>query len=267
MNKKHSEKGLMLVEDPEETLQALCNLANGVITWDSFKTEYERVTNRLRKPVDEKTIDTHFYSLTIFEILEELDKGKYQISLTGNDLCRLRKTKSKIYEFKSLLASILLNNPSKGKLFEKFLNFLKTPRKKSEIYEQFKPEPSRSLISWCSYSGLIEIQGKDYWSLPIHREKISKKDFRKILIDTYKEMRDTKMFGIKRTFVDIDDLRKNICARLGIRIEEFDKFLTEILVREKGKLVRLFGAPSSQYDEGRNFMYKNKLYAEISLDV
>ncbi len=257
----------MLVEDPCETLMTMCKFKNSTITWNSFKTKYEEITGRTNDPVDEKTVDTHFYTLTIFDLLiPQSTKGQYKLSLTGKDLCDLLCNPKKDDEFKKLLASILLGNEHKGDLFKKFLKFVEKPREKKEIYKEFKNFPGRTLIAWCYLASLIEIQIDTVWKVNRGITKFSMDEFNNMLSKTYNEMQKTGMFGVRRIFMNLDELRKNVCYRLGgISIDKFNECLTKLLNTPSGKKIRLYGAPTSVFEERRNFNYRGRLYAYISI--
>jgi len=156
-NKRTSSSGLMLVEDPEQTLKALCHLQNSIITWRSFKSEYEEVIGRKSHPVDEKTVDTHFYSLRLFGLITATsERSFYVISVPGSDLCEsLRCGERK--KFQKMLASVLLTNPIKGDLFKRFLDFVNNVTTKDQVLLEFKNIPGRSLIAWSLLAGLIGI--------------------------------------------------------------------------------------------------------------
>lgn len=260
----------MLVEDPEDTLKTLCRLQDSLITWDSFKAEYEKTKNRERKPVDEKTTDTHFYTLGVFEliVLSGAETASYKITQIGKDICS-SLSKSNTGDIHAKLRSILLSNADKGQLFEDFLNFVAKPTPRKAIFERFHEIPARTLIAWSRYAGLVEVEGEMIWRLHLPAQELPSEDaFFSTLISTYNEMQKTETPGIRRIFVDINEIRRNVCYKLnGLSVSEFDSYLRKILDSARGKSIRLYGAPSSVFEERRNFAYKSRVYAYLSIGV
>ena len=192
MNSRQSERGLMLVEDPLSTLKALSNQKDPIITWKSFKKQYEKEIDREKNHVDEKTVDTHFYTLTTFNLLTPLEiKGQYRLSYLGKDLCKFLND-GDLSNLKEGLKAILLGNYMKGKLFSDFLQFVNKPKNKKEVFEEFKNIPGRSLIAWCYFAELIDQQNDEVWKLNQDIHKISSKEFYNVFIKTFNEMKKNK---------------------------------------------------------------------------
>ncbi len=267
---KRSSIGLMLVEDLEDTLKTLCRLEDSVITWDSFKAEYERIKNREKEPVDEKTVDTHFYTLGVFDLVSPIQSvsAQYKITAIGKDICASLQSAA-TEELKTKLRSVILTNPDKGNLFNDFLNFVIKPTPRAVIYRRFREIPARTLIAWSQYVGLVEVEGNMIWRLHLPKQKLpSDNEFLETLIHTYNKMQKTETPGIKRVFVDINEIRRNVCYHLsGLSVSEFDEYLRRILDSPKGKSIRLYGAPTSVFEEKRNFPYKSRVYAYLSVGV
>lgn len=267
---RRSSTGLMLVEDPEDTLRTLCRLKDSVITWDSFKAEYEKTKQREREPVDEKTTDTHFYTLGVFDLIGPLasESAHYRITQIGKDVCALLQ-KGKTQDLEARLRSILLTNEDKGPLFKDFLNFVTKPTSRKAIFQRFREIPARTLIAWTRYAGLVEVEGDMTWRLHLPTQELpTESEFFETLIKTYNEMQKTETPGIRRIFVDINEIRRNVCYKLnGLSVSEFDGYLRRILDSSRGKGIRLYGAPTSVFEEKRNFAYKSRVYAYLSVGV
>jgi hypothetical protein len=268
---KSSNSGLMLVEDPRETLTALCTFADSEVDWNAFKLSYEKVIGRTEKPIAKGHADTHFYTLTLFKLLlpSEARKSTYRLSLIAKKLCTLLKEPNKKDQYQKILSELLLNNPSKGKLFEEFLKFVMERKSKNEIDKRFNPIPARTLIAWSLEAGLIQ-KYKDYIQA-IHRQKIkfTQAQFWEILTETYNEMQATEVFGIKRIYVPIGELRFNVGVKLGLKTEEFDETLKHLLSTEYGSKITLHGAPTDVFEKNKEetFNYKNKLFVYLSMRV
>jgi hypothetical protein len=260
----------MLVEDLEDTLKTLCRLEDSIITWGSFKAEYERIKKREKEPVDEKTVDTHFYTLGVFNLISPIPSvsAQYKITTIGKDICSSLQ-RAATEEVKSKLRSVILTNPDKGDLFNDFLDFVTKPTPRAAVYRRFREIPARTLVAWSQYVGLVEVEGNMIWKLHLPKQKLPSDDeFLETLIRTYNEMQKTETPGIKRVFVDINEVRRNVCYKLnGLSVSEFDDYLREILDSPKGKIIRLYGAPTSVFEEKRNFPYKSRVYAYLSVGV
>jgi NurA-like 5'-3' nuclease len=268
---RRSERGLMLVDDPAETLRALCHVSTSVITWDSYKSKYEEIKGRTAKPVHEKTVDTHFYFLKILDLIrpEETESRGYRLSIIGKELCSILDRPDKAGQFRSLLSSILLENSDKGQLFSHFLEFVEKPRAMSEIREKFRTIPTKTLLPWTRLAGLIESQGDTFWRVHAEPHQLpTLEEFRKKFAEVYNMMQKTETFGVRRVFINVDELRAMVCYRLGgLTIKEFDGYLTRLLESAAGKEIRLHGAPTSVFADRRNFAYHGKLYAYLSMGV
>ena len=258
----------MLVEDPEDTIRALCHLRDSIIPWDTYKAEYEKIKKREKEPVDEKTVDTHFYTLGVFGFISSVEDApsQYKITPIGRDACASLEI-ADLEAFKSKLQSVVLSNPDKGQLFEEFLDFVVKPISRPAIYGRFREIPARTLIAWCHYVGLVEVEGGMVWRLHLPvQQPPSDGEFMETLVQTYDEMQKTETPGIKRVFVDINEIRRNVCYKLkGLSVTEFDEYLRRILDGPEGKSIRLYGAPTSVYEERRNFPYKSRVYAYMSI--
>lgn len=264
---KYSSSGLMLVEDPRETLTALCTFVDSEVDWKSFKLSYENVKGRLENPVAKGHADTHFYTLTIFKLLvpSETRKSAYRLSPITKKLCSLLHDLDKKEEYQKILSDLLLSNENKGKLFKDFLQFVSERRLKTEVNHRFKPITARTLMAWLKEAGLIQ-DYKEYVQA-IHRikKKPTQEQFWKNLKETYKEMQDTGVFGIKRIYVPIGELRFNVDAKLNLNKEEFYEEFERLLATEYGSRITLHGAPTSVFEEEEAFNYLDKLYIYLSI--
>ena len=261
----------MLVEDPEDTIKAMCRFKETTLDWNRFKSTYEEIKQRAT-PVHEKHADTHFYSLSIYKLIirpESAPRGTYKLSSIGKELCECLG-KSDMIRFKQILSNVLLNNPRKGQLFEDFLSFVNKQEKRTrkEIYAQFKELPGRTLIAWSQSAGLIEANRDFVWGLPQkEREILTLEQFREKLIEKYKAMSESEMLGIEKIFVEIGELRQRICIDNSWSYKEFDGYLRRLLDSSFGERIRLYGAPSSVFAEMESFMYHERLYIYLRIKV
>lgn len=261
----------MLVEDPEDTIKTMCLFRETTLDWNSFKSAYEEIKQRVT-PIHKKHADTHFYSLSIYKLIvqsESAPRGTYRLSSIGKELCECLD-KSDMNRFRQILSTILLNNPRKGQLFKDFLSFVNEQKKrtKKEMYVQFKELPARTLIAWSRAAGLIEADRDFVWGLSQKgKETLTLEQFRKKLVKAYKDMSKSEMLGIEKIFVKIGELRQKICIDHSWMFEEFDEYLGRLLDSPFGEKIRLYGAPSSVFDERENFMYHEKLYIYIRIKV
>ena len=127
---KRSKKGLMLVEDPEDTIKTMCGFKDATLNVGSFKSAYEEIKHRAT-PIHKKHAHTHFYTLSIYKFIipsQSGRRGTYRLSSIGKEICECLET-SDMPRFKRILSNTLLNNPRKGQLFKNFLSFYKIPFK------------------------------------------------------------------------------------------------------------------------------------------
>ena len=263
-----SKTGLMLLDDPEDTLKAMCYFSNSEFDKTKFIKKYEEVKER-KKPIHEKNADIHFYTLSIFQLLTKPNDSKniYHLTPIAQELCESMKNGIQNENFQELLTKILITNEHKGELFFNFLAFLKERKTNKEIFEQFRIRPSKTMIAWCKLAGLV-IQDGDYLQSIMPREKQINSDlFRDTLKDYYTELSKSKTYGINRIFVPIDDLRMNICVKLGIRQDKFDEMLTELLVTDYGQKIHFHGATTTAYEKRSKEIFKhgNKKYLLLSM--
>ncbi len=268
---KSSSSGLMLVEDPRETLTALCTFADSEVDWKAFKLSYEKVIGKIEKPIAKGNADTHFYTLTIFKLIvpSETRRSAYRLSPITKKLCALLQDLDKKEEYQMILSDLLLSNESKGKLFKDFLQFVSERRLKTEINYRFKPIPARTLMAWLKEAGLIQEYQEYVQAIPIKKKKPTQEQFWEALKETYKEMQDTGVFGIKRIYVPIGELRFNVDAKLNLNKEEFYEEFERLLATKYGSKITLHGAPTDVFEKnkGETFNYKNKLFIYLSMRV
>lgn len=266
-----SKTGLMLVEDPEDTIKAMCSLSGGTLELSSFKSAYERIKKR-KKPIHEKNAHTHFYSLSVYGLITPTKAGEkalYEISGIGKELCESLNL-GNTERFQQMLCNILLNNLSKGHLFRKFLTYVGQQKKiaRKEIYKNFRELPGRTLIAWSKAAGLIEANREFVWGLPKKRKPhLTAKDFQKELLRVYLGLTHSDVIGIRNVFVRIQQIREKICVDHLLSYKEFDEYLTKAIDSSFGEKIRLYGGPSSAFKEGESFMYQNKLYLYIRIKV
>ncbi len=261
----------MLVEDPEDTIKAMCGFRDTTLDWESYKLVYEKIKHRT-KPIHRKHADTHFYTLSIYELIipsEQYPKGTYTVSSIGKKLCESLKKEDR-NEFRRILSTILLNNTRKGNLFKTFLSYLSEKKKatKKEIYEEFKEIPGRTLIAWSKSAGLIEENQNLIWSLPQKNVEFPSLDqFRQELIEVYSELSSSGMVGLEKLFVEIADLRQLICIEHSWEIKIFDDYLRRLISSPFGEKIRLYGAPPSKFNKENEFVQNNKSYIYIRIKV
>jgi hypothetical protein len=266
---------LMLVEDPRITIETICESQNAIFTRDLFKPLYEKKICRLDNPVSKGTVDTHFYSLTQFDFLVPIhEKSKeYVLSNRGKVICK-SLMENDIQQYQRYLGNLLLNNESKGSLFEDFIRFIEEKGQKGKISKKelsfrFHPDTTlRALISWLKEVHLIE-HDKDLdlvWLLKRDQKtQLSREDFWHKLSDLYDRLQKTEIFLIRAVFVEISEIRAEFCLMENWSLDDFDSSLINLLNSEYGRKIRLYGAPSSVYEGKRNFLYKGKAYIYIKL--
>jgi len=265
----------MLVEDPRITIETICEAPNTIFTRDLFKPLYEKKIGRLDDPVSKGTVDTHFYSLTQLNFLVPFqEKSKeYVLSNRCKAICNCLM-ENDIQQYQRYLGNLLLNNESKGSLFENFIRFIEEKGQrgrisKSELSLRFQPDTTlRSLISWSKETRLIEYD-KDLelvWLLKRDRKtQLSREEFWRKMAELYNRLQKTEIFLIRAVFVEISEIRAEFCMMENWSLDDFDSSLADLLDSEYGEKIRLYGAPSSVYEGKRNFLYKGKSYIYIKL--
>lgn len=274
----------MLVEDPRDTLKALCALSDVSISWQSFKEKYEEI-KRANRPISSQHTDTHFYSLSVYGIIKPAECGgisEYLISPVGKSLCQ-SLSEGRLNDYRKILSSILLNNTKKGPIFRAFMKFVKEKKQvtNEDILKFIGDSPitkgsksigliARTLVAWCEEAGLIEVdkERKIVWYISQEPKKeLTLEQFSGMLLEKYKQLRKTEIFGLQNIYVDILELRTLICAELAVSIEEFDDLLNQVLDSELGEIIRLYGAPTSFFANKENFSYNGRVYAYIMIKV
>jgi hypothetical protein len=270
---KNKKIGLMLVEDPRDTINALCRLKKTEINWNDFKIEYEKIKFAQIYPNifkgSKKNIDAHFYTLTTFHFLVPY-KGKKGLYILGNhalELCRgLGKNDiSNIRQFHEIFSSILLENERKGELFRCFQTFVSKGKNREQIYSEFGNVPSKTLIAWTKFAGLTMENKNVIQAVPDNKENLTQASFMEKLENFYNRLESTGEFGIKRLFIPFGELRFLFFIQFGTTKEEFDFFLRMILDSEYRSLISLSGGTVDSYNEDNRFFYNDKNYLYISL--
>jgi hypothetical protein len=272
----------MLVEDPRDTIKALCQLSNVHVNWHSYKKKYEQIKG-LAKPISSQHTDTHFYSLSIYGLIKASESaaiGEYELTAVGKALCKSLDD-GRIDEYRKVLSNLLINS-KKGSLFKKFIVFVKA-RKRTSDSDVFRFVESilggkrkrttieivgRTLISWCEECGLIGRDRKNrvVWYIAQEpKRELTISQFFQILLEKYEQLRQSEIFGVERIYVDIIELRTIVCAELSWPIELFDSYLVKLLDSQLGEKIKLTGAPTSYFAGQQNFSYLGRLYAYIRI--
>ena len=258
---------LLLIDDVKVLLRTLIIFRNREINLSSFKTELEKI---LGKKLSLKYAEGYFYSATVFKLLLPLSKkGVYKISTTVVLMCSMLDNHSKKQEYQKILSTLLLTNERKGQLFQNFLKFVDPPKKINEIYERFGEVTGKSLIIWSAEAGMIlkhePFIGRVKTKTTAARPTLE--DFWNELKSAYQQIKTTEVFGMKRIFVDIGELRLFISCKMNFfNIEEFDEYLRMLLETDYGKYISLHGAPSYILEQSKDlFKYKEKVYLYLSI--
>src|SRR2546425_12935694 len=106
-----SKTGIMLVDDPERTLKALCDVKDGIITRSRYVIAYE---NRVggKKSIAKGTKDTHFYTLSIFDLIKPIKNQQYVATQITFDICESLTENNERY--KQILRTTILNSEKEG---------------------------------------------------------------------------------------------------------------------------------------------------------
>lgn len=271
--KEIKDQTLMLVEDPRETVETMCVFKDRIVTWHQFKEAYEKKIGRSEDPVSRGTVDTHFYTLTQFDLLipTQEKRTQYILSSLGKKICHYLK-ESNMLEYRKCLRSVLLNNEKKGILFHEFLKRIRSKESltKHELSQHFRLITLRSLISWSLEAGLIEYDKDKYlvWCLRLEpKTELSLEQFWKRLVNVYEELQKTDIFLVEKVFVPITEIRANFCMEENWELDDFDDNMRHLLDSPYGRKIRLYGGPSSIFEGKRNFVYKEKMYAYIRVRV
>lgn len=262
---KITTKGIMLVDDPEKTLKALCKVKEGQITLDRYADEYQKILGR-RKPLHKKTKHTHFYLLKIFDLIKPIGRNKYVATQPTHDLCSCFDKENENY--KNIVYTAIFNSEKK-EFFEGFLKKFNSQKKtQKDFLDEYTAPQIKTLCSWCVYIGLVETDGTWYWKIKSKKRRSSFKKFVKSFLDNFKRMNRTEIFTVRKYYLDINELRNTVCADMKITREDFDEFLIKLVESRKIK-IRLHGAPpvySKHELEWKSFHYKRKVYHFLSIE-
>jgi hypothetical protein len=224
--------------------------------------------------------------LSIYGLIKPLEsaaRGEYQLSAVGITLCQ-SLADGQINDYRKILSNLLINNSEKGALFRKFINFVRERRKASDddvlkFVEDIAGKKerktttgiiARTLMAWSEDAGLIgrERGNKVIWFIAQEpRRELTIDQFWEILLEKYKSLRQSEIFGIEHIYVDILELRTVVCTELSWPSEEFDAYLVKLLDSRMGESIRLYGAPTSYFSDRQNFTYIGRVYAYIMIKV
>jgi len=259
--------GIMLVDDPKNTILALCDIKSKAITKNLYKTSYEKIIGRENKPISRQHTDTHFYALKQFRLILPHKMANYRVSQTVFDLCDSIDSENE-ENYKKFLRTIILNS-EKGELFDKFLNTFNSKKlSKNELSKIFKPFPTKTLLAWCYEAGFIDKGKEKYWKINFNEKPPSLATFLKTLKEVYSKMRKNKILGLQRVYIEIDEIRDAVSANLEIRRESFNDYLRQVLENHKSK-IRVHGAPpedKKKSDIDFLFESKGKVYHYLSIE-
>ena len=259
---------LMLVRDPKECVQALCELT-GEITLENYKEKYEKI-KKLIKPIHIKNAHTHFYSLRIFGLIELLPnaKGIYQMTKAGSQIREYLKNNN-ITKVRTVFQYLLKNNFKNGKLFSNFEMYMKNKNETTykDIEDRYEEITAASLREWTTYAGIIEYDKKEQklWYVGSKMKKISLTKFKTRLIFHYKQLQKSEIQGSASIFVDINKIRTEMCLEVNISNAYWDELMIKILNSEFNEKIRLYGSISSEFEDRENFRYNNTNYALLRL--
>ena len=257
----------MLVEDPQKSINALCPFLDREITLRLYKREYEKVIGRQSRPIHIKHAHTHFYTLSIYRIIEPSSRqGTYRVSTTGKRLCTLLKA-NELPEYRKLLAKVILANESKSALFQEFLAFVADSKTFKQVYEQFGNITGRTLIAWTCEADLALKDNTRVRAIPKDRPRPGLDKFWNIVKAAYHKFEISETLGITRLFMPISELRFTAGVDLGLTPDEFDKLLRDILDSSRGDKISLYGATSEVYARFSPLVYNEKAYAYISIGL
>lgn len=261
---------LMLVRDPEHCIQALCELEDQ-INLETYKEKYEE-TRHLVKPIHIKNAHTHFYSLTIFGLIQQsliAPLGNYEKTKEGTRICKLLK-KKRHSEVKKIMRYLLKNNFKKGKLFRDFENFVKAKKKVTfkEVDERYDEITAASLREWSAYANIINYDKKlqKIWNVEYEKKvQIPLKKFKEKLIRYYDKFQESEILGLESVFVYINKIRTEMCLEFNCSNDYWNELMTKLLDSKFGEKIRLYGSIPSEFEGKENFNYNGTLYALIRI--
>jgi hypothetical protein len=265
---KDGKKVLLLIGNIKTLFKVLDSFENPSIDFSLFKAKLEETVN---KKVSRKYAEGYFYSATVFGLLvSEGSRGNYRLSATAELLCSLYDNSQKESEYRMILSNLILANKRKGDLFRQFLGFVEFPRTEAEICKKFGEVTGKSLAAWSIESGLVTeafgLIGKS--KLGPQPKQPTLEEFNAELRSAYLQMQATGIFGMKRIFVPIQELRTRVSCKMGLpTLQTFDEFLGMLLDSELGVDISLQGGPSHALEEkGKDlFNYKSRLYLYLSI--
>ena len=262
-----SKDTLMLVRDPESAIQALFEDPNRVITDSSFLKEYMRIKNLIH--VGETKAETHLGTLRIFGLVESaphMIKGNNVLTPRGKMLKNLWKNDAQT-RFKKGLAHTILNNPHKGQLFKKFVNFVSRAKTIKEIEDEYGWRTSASLIAWCDLSKLIQVDFNRKYVVTKNFQRKNKPNINAIWLEvrnSYDEIR--RLIHKKAIIVKYADLRFRCAYNFQLDdSSKFDEWFRNLMRSKYGQFINLHGTLVGDYDAYENLQYRNHLYPFVSL--
>ena len=262
-------RAVMLV-DLDLLVAILCSLPR-IFTRNEFDALLtSKKKNKKKTTYGESTLDSYFYSAIKWGLIT-LDDGIYVVTVFAREICDLR-SKGSESEFKAYLANLL---EVKEPAFRSFLDYLKEPRGKQEIYRAPNAYTGKTLIAWGEKLGVISFAPtlKKYYAIN-KTHQTTKDEFWSALVRGFEGLRRTGLIASKINYVKIPDLRDicSICLHLKVREppeeSEFDILLRELLSDDKfAHRIELSGAPIVYitYEKGIPFIYKDREYYFIGL--
>jgi hypothetical protein len=73
------------------------------------------------------------------------------------------------------------------------------------------------------------------------------------------------MFGLRRLYVPIGELRAYLSPKLELNEDEFNEHFRRLKASEFGERIKLYGGPPDAYESEDSLSYKGKSYLFFSL--
>jgi hypothetical protein len=187
-------------------------------------------------------------------------KGKFLVRTDLGD--KVAQTDG-LRERKELWYEIVRKDPHL--VFERYFEFMNTPRTFEEIKQVWNPATGKYLHRWAQWLGIqvYDPTGERYLVI-ISDAKPTKELFFEALSDVYFALRRSEFAGVPRYDVTIPEVRFKLCQELGIRPIVFEALLTQILEdKYYGRLVRVFGEAYQVYERYKGpqpFRYRGRYH-------
>lgn len=241
-------------------LSALCG--NSIFT----KGDLKHRLKSLRRPTNEIGDSAIEDILTLASTmgLVTKDGGVYHRTSMGDQFCIVGGDDLS----EEIKQRLHIQLQSSLRVYQEFLEYLTQPRSAQEIDIRFNQVTGKTLRQWVQFLGVANVDKSEKYQYFPQEQDVDLETFKQALKSCHKQLSRDQMVGTGRYFVDIGELRSEVCQTLRIFPGRFDALLTALLDDSEGRRgIELTGAPATIYEEATTepFSYRGKIFRYIAV--